>query len=76
MTEPVWDTSAILDDQGLVGSLLAGLIGYRARPSSFEAGAYVLYVVVAATLIFGLGRWSPARSQAGAPECGRQGVEA
>ncbi|HKD00537.1 MAG TPA: FTR1 family protein [Methylomirabilota bacterium] len=47
-----WDTSFILDDQGMVGSFLNGLIGYRARPSFIEVAAYVLYLAVAGSLMF------------------------
>ena len=50
--DPLWDTSWLLDDQSTVGSLLAGLVGYRARPTALEVGGYVLYVVVAGTLFF------------------------
>ncbi len=51
ISEPLWDTSALLDDRSLVGSFLGGLVGYRARPSGFEVGAYVLYVLVAGSLL-------------------------
>ena len=50
--DPLWDTSWLLDDQSTVGSLLTGLVGYRARPTALEVGGYVLYVVVAGTLFF------------------------
>jgi high-affinity iron transporter len=56
--DTLWDTSAWLDDRGFVGSLLAGLLGYRARPSTLEAVAYVAYLVVAGWLLFG-GRPAP-----------------
>src|SRR5262249_42159165 len=48
-----WDTSRWLDDRGAVGSFLAGLLGYRARPSSLEVGAYVGYLGLAAWLTLG-----------------------
>jgi len=48
----LWDTSAILTDRGSVGGFLAGLVGYRARPSLLEVLAYATYLVVAATLFF------------------------
>ena len=51
--DTLWDTSAWLDDRSLLGSLLAGLLGYRARPSTWEAVAYGAYLVVAAWLFFG-----------------------
>lgn len=48
--EPVWDTSWLLDDRGGVGGFLAGLVGYRARPSALELAAYVLYLAGASVL--------------------------
>jgi high-affinity iron transporter len=50
--DPVWDTSWLLDDHGSVGGFLAGLIGYRARPSALEIVAYVVYLVSATLLLF------------------------
>jgi high-affinity iron transporter len=50
--DPLWDTSWLLDDHNFVGGLLAGLIGYRARPSALEVAGYILYVVAAGTLFF------------------------
>lgn len=50
---PMWDTSFLLDDGGGVGSFLAGLMGYRARPSALEVGAYLGYLAVAGMLVFG-----------------------
>jgi high-affinity iron transporter len=50
--DPLWDTSWLLDDHGSVGGFLAGLIGYRARPSGLEIVAYVVYLVGAAMLFF------------------------
>lgn len=53
MTDPLWDTSWLLSDRSLVGSFLAGLVGYRAQPSSFEVGAYAAYLAAAGLLLFG-----------------------
>jgi high-affinity iron transporter len=50
--DTLWDTSGWLDDRGFLGSLLAGLFGYRSRPSTLEALAYVAYLVLAGVLIF------------------------
>ena len=50
--DPAWDTSWLLDDHGGVGGLLAGLIGYRARPTALEIAAYALYIAGAGTLFF------------------------
>ena len=50
--DPLWDTSWLLDDHSGVGSFLAGLIGYRARPSALEVGGYVLYLAAGSLLFF------------------------
>jgi len=49
----LWDTSHVLSDRGGVGGFLAGLAGYRARPSLLEALAYGAYLLVAGRLVFG-----------------------
>ena len=64
---PVWDTSRLLDDQGLVGSFLSGLIGYRARPTAYEVAAYLTYLVIVGTLLFGPSRLVSGRAAARAP---------
>jgi high-affinity iron transporter len=50
--DPAWDTSWLLDDHGALGGLVAGLVGYRARPTALEIAAYALYIVGAGTLFF------------------------
>lgn len=50
--EPVWDTSWLLDEHGSVGGFLAGLVGYRARPSALEIVAYLVYLAGAIALFF------------------------
>lgn len=50
--DPLWDTSWLLDDHGFLGGLLAGLVGYRARPTALEIAAYVVYVLGALALFF------------------------
>ena len=52
-TSVVWDTSSLLDDRGLVGGFLGGLVGYRAKPSLLEVAAYVVYLAGAGTIVFG-----------------------
>ncbi|MBN3790907.1 FTR1 family protein [Burkholderia sp. Ac-20353] len=42
----VWDTSAILDDSGTFGSLVATLTGYRAHPALMNLVAYAAYWAV------------------------------
>jgi high-affinity iron transporter len=53
MGQPLWDTSFVLSDSTVLGSFLAGLVGYRARPSGLEASAYLVYIVTAAALLWG-----------------------
>jgi len=53
--DTLWDTSAALSDQSVLGSFLNGLVGYRARPSTIEAVGYVVYLVIGGGLFFGAG---------------------
>ena len=55
MSEPLWDTSHILNDHEFLGSLLGGLVGYRARPSAPEVVAYLAFVALAGLLGVGPG---------------------
>jgi high-affinity iron transporter len=50
--DPLWDTSSVLSDQGVVGGMLGGIVGYRARPSAIEFAGWLLYLVGAGWLIF------------------------
>lgn len=43
MTEPLWDSSALLDDMGRFGGAVAGLTGYRAQPDTVTLSVWVLY---------------------------------
>ena len=59
----LWDTSHVLSDRSGVGGFLAGLAGYRARPSLLEMIAYGAYLLVAGYLVFGVSATGrPARS--------------
>ena len=71
--DPVWDTSWLLDDRGLLGTLLAGLVGYRARPTGLEIAAYVGYIVIAGMLFFPaiVTRVTAARRDVGEPVANR-----
>ena len=67
MMAPLWDTSWLLSDSSVVGSFLAGLLGYRARPSLLEAAGYVAYLLVVGFLMFGgVSRRSESATTAGA----------
>ena len=52
-SDPLWDTTALLHDDSLVGGFLAGLVGYRARPTAPEVIGYAAYLVAAGWLFFG-----------------------
>ncbi len=52
LSDPLWDTSFILADDGPIGRVLRTLVGYRAQPTGMEVLAYVATVVV----IVGLSR--------------------
>ena len=52
-SDPLWDTSWLLRDGGVLGSFLGGLAGYRARPSLLEVVGYLGYLVLAGSLLFG-----------------------
>lgn len=43
LLDPVWDTSALLDDGHGAGRLMADFLGYRARPSATLLVAYVAF---------------------------------
>ncbi|MDY7578864.1 FTR1 family protein [Herbaspirillum sp. RTI4] len=43
LTAPMWDSSALLDDSGVAGGLMASLVGYRAHPTLLALFAYVVY---------------------------------
>lgn len=43
LVDPVWDTSALLDDGRGAGRLLADFLGYRARPSASLLIAYAVF---------------------------------
>ena len=52
-TDPLWNSSWLLSDDGVIGGFLGGLVGYRARPTAFEVGAYGVYLIAATLLLFG-----------------------
>jgi high-affinity iron transporter len=44
--ERLWDTSALLSDDSLIGRTLHALIGYSARPSGIQVSAWLLTLLV------------------------------
>jgi len=51
IVEPIWDLSAVLPTQGVIGQLLHALAGYDARPSAMQVLVFAgtLAVIVAAS---------------------------
>ena len=49
----LWDSSFLLSGSSVAGGFLGGLVGYRARPTTLEVGAYVAYALAASLLLFG-----------------------
>ena len=47
LLDPVWDSSALLDDRQGVGRILADFLGYRARPSATLLIAYATFWTLA-----------------------------
>lgn len=75
LVEPVWDASAVLDDAGGLGGLLAAFAGYRARPSLAVVLVYLGYWTVVGLLLIRGRNALPARTLAdpGARPSGRAG---
>lgn len=51
VSRPLWDSSWLLDERNLLGSLAAGLLGYASHPSPLEVAAYLVYL---GTVLFSL----------------------
>lgn len=43
LIEPIWNTSWLLSERSLFGSLVAGIFGYRSSPSLMQVILYLLY---------------------------------
>ena len=59
LMDPIWNLSAWLREDGLVGSFLKSLFGYNADPSLSEALAYASYLIVLALAWRGAAPQSP-----------------
>jgi high-affinity iron transporter len=53
LASPLWDSSAILPENGLIGMLLHGLIGYDASPAGMQV---IFYVAVLVSISLGM-KW-------------------
>jgi high-affinity iron transporter len=68
LAAPVWDTSAVLPDSSIVGTLLKGLVGYDARPAGMQLIFYVLVLVAIGAGMMWIGkRAEPAARRPAAP---------
>jgi high-affinity iron transporter len=45
LVDPVWNTSAVLDESSMAGTLLRTLFGYNADPNLLEVLAYLGYFI-------------------------------
>ncbi len=54
---PLFDMSQVLSQSSAIGSVLTGMFGYRAAPSSLQVAAYLLYLVP--VLFLYLSDWRP-----------------
>lgn len=50
LAEHIWNTNWIIDEDGTVGSLLKGVLGYNGNPNLIEALAYFAYILGAGGL--------------------------
>jgi high-affinity iron transporter len=46
LASPLWDTSAIVSNNSLVGKVLQGLVGYDAQPAGMQLAFYVTAILV------------------------------
>ena len=67
LLDPVWDSSALLDDRQGAGRILADFLGYRARPSGILLIAYAAFWTLALSGLACLGRDSGGRAPGRAP---------
>lgn len=51
LSNPMWDTSALLDDGSKIGALVSNLSGYRARPSALHVVGLGYYWLLAWSLL-------------------------
>jgi high-affinity iron transporter len=65
----LWDTSSIIGERSMLGTLLHVLIGYSAQPAGIQVIFYLATILIIGTLMRVLGRSSsrpPARPAAAA----------
>lgn len=68
LSAPLWDTSRILSERGIVGSVLHTLVGYSAQPTGIQFTAYLVTLGAILVLLKSVGR--PAGATGGGVEKG------
>ncbi|NMP21743.1 FTR1 family iron permease [Sulfobacillus harzensis] len=46
LTHALWNTGGVLNENSLLGDILHNFIGYAAKPTGLQFGAYVLYLII------------------------------
>ena len=70
LIEQVWNTTAILNEESVLGQVAKSLLGYRTRPSLAEVIGYTSYLLVVLALLWRANRTpssSPAKSSGAQP---------
>lgn len=63
LAAPIWNTSDVLSQNTVAGTILHGLIGYDAQPAGMQVVAYVVVlIVIASGMLWASRRASPARA--------------
>ena len=60
---PLWDSSGMLDQKTVVGTILHGLVGYESQPAGMQVLTYVLVLLTIATAM----RWVSSRAKPPVP---------
>jgi len=66
LVSPLWDSSALLPQNSLLGTLLHSLVGYEARPAAMQVIFYAVVLAVIAAGMARIARAAPATASAGA----------
>ena len=67
LAAPLWDTSTVLPQTSIVGTLLHGLVGYDARPAGMQMLFYVLVLVAIAAGMKWINKDAPPPARTRAP---------
>lgn len=60
LNHPLWNTSALLRENSNLGDVAHSLLGYAARPTPLELGAYLLYLTIVTVTFLHLTKRRPA----------------